>query len=180
MPGEAMTMQAAMTHMGAAHDAPTPAQPDRHLLICCTPRTASATLASLLSAGGNLCHSAEYFSVPAEKRYNLRPGVAPAPVRRGAINPGYFHRILPLRTSHGVFSTRVHASHLKRVTAAGLGRELLDKVVLVYLCRGKLQDQAISYTIAQVTKDWGNHEQHSLKNEPDMQKLTAVYVRNLR
>ena len=168
-----------MMRMGADYDAPVPAQPDRHLLICCTPRSASAAVSGLLQAGGGICHSAEYFSVPAEQRYNRRPDVTPAPVRRSVISPAYFHDILPLRTRHGVFSARVHESHLKRVVKAGLGRDLMDKAVLVYLRRGNLQDQAISYTIAQATEDWGKREQHTPDHEPDIDKLTTAYVRNL-
>ena len=102
------------------------------------------------------------------------------PVHRRSINPAYFHRILPLRTRQGIFSARVHESHLKRVIRAGLGHDLLDKAVLVYLRRRNLQGQAISYTVAQVTEDWGRREQHTLDRDPDIRKLTSVYLRNLQ
>jgi LPS sulfotransferase NodH len=175
-----MQTEQQMRRMGIDHDAPEPTQPARHLLICCTPRSASATLSALLQASAGICDSSEYFSVPAEQRYNRRPDVTAMPVHRRRINPSYFHRILKLRTRQGVFSARVHETHLKRVIRAGLGHDLLDKAVLVYLRRRNLQDQAISYTVAQATEDWGRHEQPELNRENDIRKLKSAYVRNLQ
>lgn len=167
-----------MARMGPEHDVQDPASPSRKLLICTAPRTASASLSTLIRASG-LGQASEYCSTLAERRFRMRTN-SRIPVNRSKLNAEYLHTIMPLRTVQGVFAAKIQHAHIRRAIRAGLARELFDGADLVFLFRRDLSDQAVSYTVSLLTDNWDRNEKNPDSTGFSDARLRREYIRQLQ
>lgn len=148
-------------------------------LICATPRSGSSLLCGLLESTGVAGHPESYFRQPDEPSWAARWGIAGSP--DGSFSyADYVHSALAAgRTDNGVFAARIMWGILdevidKLVTVypdlIGADLELLRRAFghtrFIYLRRGDVLAQAVSWLRAEQTNVWFETEQDEPR-EPD-------------
>lgn len=143
-----------------------PVPPRRSYLVCSTPRSGSTLLCEGLRATGALGTPTEYF--------NIEASVVPLRRRWGSASPEDFVRDLyRFRTSaDGVFGAKLHWQQVEELrTDLGLDRapnrglmpehQVLDGLFpgarYLYVHRADDERQAVSYWLAERTRQWSVH-----------------------
>jgi trehalose 2-sulfotransferase len=148
---------------------PRNAVPERadSYFICATPRTGSSLLCGLLQSTGVAGRPESYFRQPDQQAWAARWGIPSSP--DGTFSYADFVRaaITAGQTSNGVFAARIMWGTLDEVTGnlatvhpdlAGADVDLLNRAFgdprFVYLRRGDVLAQAVSWLRAEQTNVW--------------------------
>lgn len=168
----------------AAFDRKIPGPPERpqtSYLVCSTPRSGSTLLCEALRGTGALGTPAEYFNVEAT--------VEPLRKRWGSVDGESFVRDLYRHrtTDQGVFGTKLHWQQVEEMGGIlGLGepdwgspgseRRMLERffpgATYVHLSRRDQRRQAVSYWLADKTRQWSVHrgEEPAPAQTPEYQR----------
>jgi LPS sulfotransferase NodH len=150
--------------------------------ICATPRTGSSLLCGLLESSGVAGHPESYFRQPDEQSWAARWGIVRSP--GGAFSYADYVQaaIAAGRTENGVFAARLMWGTLEEVVGklgtvypdlcgadAGLLNRAFGHARFVYLRRGDILKQAVSWLRAEQTGVWfetDQSEQEQPEHEP--------------